>query len=137
MCIRVACTANMVGLVVLALMSVAVHLMRGEYDSRLVWLFNYTHNNDQDHYEKTVNFFDAAADSNGEVLDRVTSGEKELSIYGWDKQQFISHTRVKSSTKTSRYIINNCLKFKNKQNSIVHSMYNMYRFKYILKHYFY
>ena len=101
--------------------SVLVHLMRGEYDSRLVWPFRgditiqlVNHNNDQDHREYTI-FFNDAAVAAGDVSDRVISSEKAR--YGWCKLQFISHTAVESSTKTSRYIINDCLTFQNNQNS--------------------
>ena len=47
--------------------SVYVYLMKGEYDSRLVWPFRgditiqlVNHNNDQDHHEWTVPFNDTA-----------------------------------------------------------------------------
>ena len=93
-----------------------VHLMRGEYDSRLVWPFRgditiqlVNHNNDQDHYEDTVNFDDEAVAA-GDVSDRVTSGERAR--WGWGDDQFISHTTVESSTKTSRYIVDDCLTFR-------------------------
>ena len=48
--------------------SVYVHLMRGEYDSRLVWPFRgditiqlVNHSNDLNHYEEIVHFSDGAA----------------------------------------------------------------------------
>ena len=98
----------------LALMHVYVHLMRGEYDSRLVWPFRgdftiqlVNYNNDQDHYEQTVHFNDSAS---GRVSDRVIS--RERSKYGWGYPQFISDTTVESSTETSQYIINDCLTFR-------------------------
>ena len=98
--------------------SVSVYLMRGEYDSRLVWPFRgeitiqlVNHNYDQaeNHHELTLHFNNAAA-SSGRISDRVTSGEK--AGYGWGLHQFIPHTTVKSSTKTRRYIINDCLTFR-------------------------
>ena len=104
--------------------SVFVHLVRGEYDSRLVWPFRgditiqlVNYNNDQDHYEQTVPFNGAAA---GKVSDRVTSGERAVTGLGFEK--FISHTAVESSTnKTRRYIIDDCLRFRiNKV--VVHSV---------------
>ena len=104
--------------------SVFVHLMRGEYDSRLVWPFRgditiqlVNHSNDDSHCEKTVPFSDAAV-GNGES-DRVTSGERAIAGRGYDK--FISHTKVESSTDTRRYIINDCLTFRI-TNIVVHSV---------------
>ena len=121
MCIRV--MANGLGKGASTHVSVAVHLMRGEYDSRLVWPFRgditiqlVNYNNDQDHYEQTV-YFNYYASSR--VSGRVTSGER--AEYGLDKQQFISHTKVKTSTNTCQYIINNCLKFRINK-IVVHSM---------------
>ena len=61
MCIRV--TANGLGKGAGTHVSVAVYLMTGEYDSRLVWPFRgditiqlVSYSNDQDHYEQTVHF---------------------------------------------------------------------------------
>ena len=95
--------------------AVLVHLMRGEYDSRLVWPFRgditiqlVNYSNDQDHYELTVPF--NAAVAAGQVSDRVTSGERAVTGLGFER--FISHTAVESSTKTRRYIINDCLTFR-------------------------
>ena len=103
--------------------SVSVYLMRGEHDSRLVWPFRgditiqlVNHNNDQDHREHTVNFNEAAA---VKVSDRVISGER--AVIGWGKHQFISHTTVESSTKTSQYIVNDCLTFRINK-IVVHSV---------------
>ena len=90
-----------------------IHLMRGEYDSRLVWPFRggitiqlVNHYNEKDHCELIVPFNDAAVAS-GNVSDRVTSGERAAK--GWGNSKFISHTAVESSTETRRYIINDCL----------------------------
>ena len=95
--------------------SVYLRLMRGEYDSRLVWPFRgdvtiqlVNHNNDQDDWI-TMNFSDAADVAFG-VSDRVTSGER--SDRGWGYDKFISHTDVESCTKTSQYILNDCLTFR-------------------------
>ena len=94
--------------------SVYVYLMRGEYDSRLVWPFRgditiqiVNHNNDHNHHEMTVPFNDAAVASG--VSNRVTSGERGGA---WGYVTFITHTDVESSTRTRRYIINNCLTFR-------------------------
>ena len=94
--------------------AVFVHLMRGEYDSRLVWPFRgditiqlVNDKRSQDRCEDTVHFNDSVS---GRVSDRVTSGER--SDYGWGIHQFISHTTVESSTETRRYIVNDCLTFR-------------------------
>ena len=93
--------------------SVYVYLMRGEYDSRLVWPFRgditiqlVNHNNDQDHHEYTELLNDAAAAASGRVLGR------ERARRGWGKPQFITHNDVESSTKTRQYIVNDCLTFR-------------------------
>ena len=95
--------------------SVYVHLMRGEYDSRLVWPFRgdiaiqlANHSSDHDYHEKTVVFNDAAAAYGS--ADRVTSGK--TATRGCGTQQFISHTLVESFTETRRYINNDCMTFK-------------------------
>ena len=95
--------------------SVYVYLMRGEYDSRLVWPFRgditvqlVNHNNDQDHHQRTVPYNDGAVACG--ASNRVTSGERGVNT--WDFATFISHTVVESSTKTRRYIINNLLTFR-------------------------
>ena len=95
--------------------SVYVHLMRGEYDSRLVWPFRgditiqlVNHNNDHDHRNHTVYFSDAAATSGS--ANRVTTGE--IATKGLGYGQLISHTEVESSTETRRYIVNDCLTFR-------------------------
>ena len=93
--------------------TVFVCLMRGEYDSRLVWPFKgditiqlVNHNND--HHERIVPFNDASI-ANGSS-DRVTSGDRAIKVLGYSK--FISHTDVESSTSTRRYIDNNSLTFR-------------------------
>ena len=104
--------------------SVSVYLMRGEYDSRLVWPFRgditiqlVNYSNDQDHYELTVPF--NAAVAAGKVSDRVTAGERAVTGLGFEK--FISHTAVESFTKTSQYIVNDCLTFRINK-IVVHSV---------------
>ena len=104
--------------------SVFVYLMRGEYDSRLVWPFRgditiqlVNHSNDDDHREKTVPFSDAAVAYGS--ANRVTTGERATK--GRGIPQFISHTEVESSTETRRYIDNNCLTFR-VTNIVVHSV---------------
>ena len=94
--------------------SVYVHLMRGEYDSRLVWPFKgditiqLVNCNTDDHLEEIV-FFDDDAVAGG-VADRVTSGDIATEARGIP--EFISHTDVESSSSTSRYIDNNSLTFR-------------------------
>ena len=115
MCIKV--TANGQGDGAGTHVNIAVYLMRGEYDSRLVWPFRgditiqlVNHKSYVFHHEETVPFNDGAAASSGRVSDRVTSGER--AEYGWGYDQFISHTTVESSTKSRRYIVNDCLTFR-------------------------
>ena len=95
-------------------MAVGLCLMRGEYDSRLVWPFKgditiqlVNHITD-DHLERIVPFDDdsVAKESSG----RVTSGDR--AAIGMGYQDFISHTDVESSTSTRRYIDNNSLTFR-------------------------
>ena len=107
--------------------SVYVYLMRGEYDSRLVWPFRgditiqlVNHNNDQNHYEKIVHYNDEAVAAD-HVSDRVTSGERAANGWGCDK--FISHTTVKSTTKNRRHIVNDCLTFRITK-IVVHSVHS-------------
>ena len=102
--------------------SVAVHLMRGEYDSRLVWPFRgditiqlVNYSNDQDHHDETVHFNDAASRESKQVV----SGGRAAK--GWGYQKFISHTTVEFSTKTRRYIVDNCLTFRITE-IVVHSV---------------
>ena len=90
-------------------MSVSVYLMRGEYDSRLVWPFRgeitmqlVNHNNDRDHYVCTMDSIHGAM--------RVTSGERSVSRCS--TSQLITHTEVESSTRTRQYIVNDCLTFR-------------------------
>ena len=112
MCIRVDANGNVDGAG--THVSVCVYLMRGEYDSRLVWPFRgditiqlVNHNNDQDHHEETLPFSDAAVASG--ASNRVTSGERGNA---WGYATFVTHTDVESSTRTRRYIINNRLTFR-------------------------
>ena len=112
MCINV--SANGIGSGAGTHVSVYVYLMRGEYDSRLVWPFRgditiqlVNHNNDQDHHEKIVPFSDAAVASG--ASNRVTAGERGGT---WGYTTFIPHTVVESSTRTRRYIFNNRLTFR-------------------------
>ena len=111
MCIRVDANGSGTGTRV----SVYVHLMRGEYDSRLVWPFRgditiqlVNHSSDQYHWEGTEPFSDAAVAAG--AADRVTTGQRTTK--GCGRNLFISHTDVESSTRTRRYIINNCLTFR-------------------------
>ena len=111
MCIRVDANDSDAGTHV----SVFVYLMRGEYDSRLVWPFRgditiqlVNHKNDHNHHERTMPFSDAAVASG--VSHRVTSGERGVNAWGYTT--FIPHTVVESSTRTRRYIFNNRLTFR-------------------------
>ena len=75
--------------------SVGVHLMRGEYDDNLVWLFRgdvtfhlVNRNVDEGHMEGTVNFNDRTPDV---AAGRVMEGERAC---GWGQGQFISHSAL-------------------------------------------
>ena len=90
-------------------MTVSVFLMKGEYDSRLVWPFKgditiqlVNYNDDLDNHEDTVHFDDDAVAA-GDVSDKVISGDR--AGYGWNDHSFISHTAVEYSTSTRQYII--------------------------------
>ena len=91
--------------------SAFVHLMRGEYDSKLVWPFKghiviqlVNHNNDQDHCETTV-LFDRTAVAI-DASKRVKLGERAITGSGGS---IISQAYVESS---SQYLINDCLTFR-------------------------
>ena len=95
--------------------SVFVCLMRGEYDSRLVWPFRgditiqlVNHNNDQYHYERTVPFNDAAITYG--ASNRVTSRREKNDNKGWGYHEFVDHSRIKLTRRT--YNINDCLTFR-------------------------
>ena len=75
------------------------------------------HSNDQDHHEKIVVVDNATAAAGS--ANRVTKGDRATIGCGYG--QFISHTDVKSSTKTRRYIVNDCLTFRI-TNIVVHSV---------------
>ena len=92
--------------------SVYVYLLKGEYDSKLVWPFRgavtiqlVNHKNDQDHREHTVPFFDAVATDRG-------SGQMGEKSVGWGKPYFISHAKVESSTETRQFMKNDSLTFR-------------------------
>ena len=118
LCLRVNVNRGVLG--VRRYVFACVHLMRGEYDRRLVWPFRaditiqlVNHNNDQDHRETTV-FFDDAAVASG-ASKRVTSGKRAILGRGSD---IISQTDVESS---KRYLINDCLTFRVTKR-VVHSV---------------
>ena len=115
MCLRVVANGRSSG--ACSHVTVYVHLMRGEHDSRLVWPFRgdvtvllVNYNNDQDHHVYWTAHFNDAALADGRVCNRVTSEERAR--YGWGCPKFASHTEVESHSKTGRYIDNNCLKFR-------------------------
>ena len=95
MCIRVVASGC-----VSTHISVLIHLMRGEYDSRLVWPFRgditiqlVNHSNDQYHWEWTVHFSDAALAAGS--ADRVTTSfisHSDVDSIGRGYGQFISHS---------------------------------------------
>ena len=96
--------------------SVYVHLMRGEYDSSLMWPFRgditiqlVNHSNEQDYRVRTVQFNDSAVAYGS--ADRV-SGGGDIATRGCGTQQFISHSMIEASNDTRRYINNDCLTFR-------------------------
>ena len=108
--------------------SLRVHLMRGEFDSQLVWPFkglitirlvNYISDGPfYNYYHNSVHFNDATVDS-GRVSYRVTSSERAMCGWGWTR--FISHNIVECNSKTRRYIDNDSLTFRI-TNIVVHSI---------------
>ena len=122
MCLRV--NANGSGNGAGTHVSVGVCLMRGEHDDRLKWPFqgNITiqllnQKKDQEHLAKTIPFDDNAIA--GGYAARVTSGEYATKVLG--RHQFISHTAVQSTTVTTQYLHNDCLKCR-VTNIVVHSV---------------
>ena len=114
MCINV--HANGKGIFTGSHVSAYVHLMRGEYDNRLVWPFRgdvtiqlVNHNSDQDHHEWNVHFDDASDD--GRVSSRVPL-MRTRSGTGRGFRQFVPHAVVESCVETRRFIINDCLTFR-------------------------
>ena len=113
MCLRV--DANGYGSGAGTYVSVFVGLMRGEHDNKLKWPFQgditiqlLNQKEDQEHVENTVNFGDHAIA--GGSAARVTSGRRAAK--GRGKAQFISHTVVESTTGTTQYLHNNCLRWR-------------------------
>ena len=95
--------------------SVSVCLMKGEHDDKLKWPFQgdikiqlLNQKRDQEHVQKTIEFSDNAIASGSAA--RVSSGE--IAILGQGYFQFISHTAVESTTGTTQYLHNDCLKWR-------------------------
>ena len=112
MCLCV--SANGVGLGAGTHVSVYVHLMKGEYDDRLVWPFQgsvtiqlVNQIKDQDHQQIAVPFDDATSD---ELLrSRVTTG---ITGKGLGRSQFVSHCTLGLTTPMKHYLKSDCLKFR-------------------------
>ena len=111
MCIKVKANGSASGDGAGTHVSVFVHLMRGEYDNRLVWPFRgdiaillVNHSSNQNHGGTLSLNDDTAAGK------RVTSGER--ADIGRGISQFITHTMTESCTSTRRYINNDCLTFR-------------------------
>ena len=101
--------------------SVYVCLMRGEHDDKLNWPFQgditiqlLNQKRDQEHVEYTIHFNDASG-----CAARVTSRERAAKGFGISR--FISHTAVKVSTRTTRYLYKDCLKWR-VTSIVVHSV---------------
>ena len=95
--------------------SVYVYLMRGEHDDQLKWPFQsvitvqlLNQKSDRKHYEMTIRYNDAAIA--GGCSARVTSGERAKNGRGIHRA--ISHTEVESTTRTTQYLHNDCLKWR-------------------------
>ena len=91
--------------------SVYVCLMRGEHDDQLKWPFQsgiviqlLNQKRDQEHIVKLLCFID-----DDESTARVTSSGKGI---GLGFSQFIAHTRVESTTRTTQYLQSDCLKWR-------------------------
>ena len=111
MCLRVDVYCNVYSVVRRNDVYAYVHLMRGEYDSRLVWPFKghitiqlVNHSNDKDHCETTVLFNRIALGSGASK--RVKLGERATTGSGGS---IISQTFVESS---NHYLINDSLTFR-------------------------
>ena len=124
MCLRV--YANGYGDGVGTHVSVFVNLMRGEHDDKLTWLFRgditiqlMNQKRDQDHVENIADFADGNGAAGSETSGRVTSEERAKCSWGF--HNFISHTKLESTTDTQQYLKNNRIKFRvNKV--VVHSV---------------
>ena len=119
MCLRV--DANGAGNGAGTHVSVYVFLMRGEHDKKLKWPFQgditiqlLNQKRNQEHVEHTIHF-----DGKDRAANRVTSGER--AIKGWGNARFITHTRVESTSGTTQYLHNDCLKWR-VTNIVVHSV---------------
>ena len=95
--------------------SVFVCLMRGEHDDQLKWPFRgdimiqlVNQMSDLKHSEMTIQYSSAAI-ADGAAA-RVTSGERATKSWGIPK--FISHDAVESTTRTTQYLHNDCLKWR-------------------------
>ena len=102
MCINV--KANGRGIFAGTHVSVYVYLMKGEYDSRLVWPFRgditiqlVNHNNDQDHHEWTVPFNDTAVD------DSNVSGRMTLRRRADTGRGFVPHSAHRLCIQTRKF----------------------------------
>ena len=95
--------------------SVYVCLMRGEHDDQLKWPFQgditiqlLNQKRDREHVEGIIQYSDAAI-ADGYAA-RVTSGERATK--GWGVAKFISNSAVESTTETTQYLHNDCLKWR-------------------------
>ena len=95
--------------------SVSVHLMRGEHDDQLKWPFQgdvtiqlLNQRRDEEHLKSTIVFGETAVKYGAAA--RVTSGERNTKKCG--SFQFISHDTTESTTGTTQYLRNDCLKWR-------------------------
>ena len=103
--------------------SVYVCLMRGEHDDQLKWPLRgditvqlLSQRKDQGNVVGTVHFNNTIAGN--ESGGRVTSGEKNV---GLGFRRTISHDAVESTTGTTQYLHNDCLKW-SVTNIVLHSV---------------
>ena len=94
--------------------SVFVHLMRGEFDDHLKWPFRgditvqlLNQLGEMEHYIKVIPFNERTPN---DTAGRVIAGDRAAS--GWGILQFVSHSMLRESPKTTRYLMNDCLCFR-------------------------
>ena len=122
MCLRVDANGYVIGTG--THVSVLVYLMRGENDDQLKWPFQgditiqlVNQKRDQGHVTRSISFDDDAIAYGSAV--RVATGER--STMGRGIPCAISHDAVESTTETTQFLHNDCLKWR-VTNIVVHSV---------------
>ena len=95
--------------------SVFVYLIRGEHDDKLAWPFLgditiqlVNQNNDQDLFEKNINFTNENLAVANEISGLDISGERAKCAWGYSK--FFPHTMFAAGA--NQYLKNDCIKFR-------------------------